>query len=306
MYCNKKEEKQHTLWTMAALLAPLTQAASNCSWPAAACTGVICVLLCWSLEHFGVEGTSSKWIGAVQWLWMLLVVSEFLHWTMLCWPNHRSYHTVPLVLLSMAALASARGKETSSVSAAVLFWFTAVLLGVVLLSGIREVEIMNLKLEWKMQTAHLITVLLIPAMGMGLGYEKREGKRLLYAVAVAAVTGGVLSMQMVEEMEAPFYEMSRTLKFLGMGQRFESLAAAGMMLGYYILFTYLLSVMANVWDVGKENGKSVWISAVFAAMVFISGMRMNSKLLALGTILIWVLIPALEKSVKIMKKPIDK
>lgn len=292
-------------WLLAAMAAPLTQAASNCSWPAAVAVGVLCGVVCLGLERLTEGAPSCRWIGAVQWLWMLLLMSEFLHWSMLCWPQHKSYCTVPLVLLALAAWSSCRGTEKAAAVGGAVYWFLVILLGTVLFSAVREVRAENLKPEWGMQTAHLITVLLIPAMGLGAG----TGKRLqltAYTLLVSVITVGVLSLEMVRRVEAPFYEMSRGISLLGMGQRFESLVAAAMTLGYFVLISYLLTVTANAWEMGKRQGRSIWISALFTALVFLSGMRLNSRLLALGTMLAWVLLPMLEKIVKILKKGIDK
>jgi len=288
------------------MAAPVVQAASNCSWPAAAAICLLCLGICTGLERFGVGGTPGRWIGAVQWLWMLLLISEFLHWSMLCWPNHRSYHAVPLIILALAAASSGRGAEKASRAGGVLFWFLVVLLGMVTLSGVKQIQLENLMPEWKMQTAHLVSVMLIPCIGLTLGKVEHKGKLLFSTVAVSLVVTGVMGLGLIQKMEAPFYEMSRSMKLLGSSHRYESLVAAGMTLGYFVLTSYLLSVTAHAWDMGKRQCRSVWISAVFIGLVFVSGMRMNSRILALGTMAIWVVLPLLKKIVKNFKMPIDK
>lgn len=290
-------EKLHTRWLLAAMAAPLTQAASNCSWPAAICIGVLCLGICWGLEWAGIGAVQTRVLGAIQWLWMLLVVSEFLHWVMLCWPDNGNYYGAPLILLTLAALAAAKGKESSAQAGGVLFWIILLLLGAILLSAIPQIEWNYLKPQWRMQTANLILVTLIPAMGSGMGRTQKKGL-LIYLVLVSAVTTGVMSMDLIDQMHAPFYEMSETVSLLGVGRRFEALTAVGMTLGYFVLTCYLLHVMAKAWEMGKRQNRSVWISAVFSAMIFVSGMRLNSRLLALGTMGIWVVLPVLEKIAK--------
>ena len=115
-----------------------------------------------------------------------------------------------------------------------------------------------------------------------------------------------MSLEYIERIKAPFYEMSRTLTFLGAGRRFESLVAAGMTIGYFVLITYFLQITTKAWEVSKTMKPGVWISTAFAGLVFLSGMRMNSRLLAVGTLGIWVLLPTFEKITKNIKKPIDK
>jgi len=295
---DRLEENQHTPWLIAAMIAPVTQAASNCSWPVAGAVSLLCLGIYRGMALFGAGGTPGRWIGAVQWLWMLLVISEFLHWSMLCWPNYGSYHAVPLVLLLLAAWACGGRGNRAARAGGLLRWFLILLFGAVLLSGLREVKPQNLFPSWDIQTAHLITVMLIPVMGIGLGKTKRKVTLLMYAAVVSVVTAGIMSMDLISTMEAPFYEMSKSLTLLGVGKRFESLVAAGMTLGYYVLTSYLISITANAWDMGNRPNRSVWITALFTALIFCSGMRMNSRLLALGTIGVWVALPMLKKLAK--------
>lgn len=292
-------------WILAAMAAPLTQAASNCSWPAVLTVTILSGLVTYGMERLEIAETKNRVFGAVQWLWMLLVISEFMHWCMFCWPEHRNYHALPLVLLALSAFAVTKGKERTATIGLVLFWFLAVILGAILLTGIKEVKLKNLKPEWRMQTAHLVTVMFIPAMGKLRPAENRI-RIIGYALAVSLVTTGVMTIELIQQLDAPFYEMSRSLTFLGGGLRFESLISAGLTLGYYILLTYLVTVTADAWEMGKRHNRGIWISAAFAALVFISGMRLNSRILAVGTMAVWVILPALEKTSKMIKKGIDK
>ena len=298
-------EKLHTRWLLAAMAAPLTQAASNCSWTAALTLVALGLGISWGLDRVQAGGTRWKITGAIQWLWMLLVVAEFLHWIMLCWPGYSDYRGAPLILLVLSALSAAKGEENCARTGSVLLWIIAFLLGAVLISGIKEIEWQNLKPQWRMQTAYLSFVMLLPAMGTGMGTAKRNSL-LIYGLLVSLVTTGFMSMPLIEKMHAPFYKMSESISFLGVGKRFESLAAVGMTLGYFALVSYLLRVMAKAWEMGKSQRRSVWISAVFCGLVFVSGMRLNSRLLTLGTLVIWVAIPALEIISKKPKFPIDK
>lgn len=302
----KLSEKLHTRWLLVAMAAPVAQAASNCSWPAAIIISTLCLGICAGLEKLGTGEVQTRWLGAIQWLWMLLVISEFLHWIMLYWPNYGNYHTAPLILLTLAGLSVTKGAEKSARAAGVLLWVIALLLGTILLSGIQEIEWKNLQPQWQMQTAYFIVVMLIPAMGVGLSRTKGKYAILLYSTLVSVITTGVMSVVLIEQMSAPFYEMSKSISFLGVGRRFEGLAAMGITIGYFALLAYLLTVTANAWEMGRRQKRSVWISALFSALVFLSGMRMNSRLLAIGTLVVWVVFPTIQKIIKIKKIPLDK
>ena len=305
--CNwEMSEKEHTLWLTAALISPITQTASGCSWVAAAMVALLCLFVNYGMERIGTREDPGRWLGAIQWLWMLLVISEFMHWAQYSWPADGTEAAVPLVLLLLAAYTVTKGTMTASRAGSAMRWPLAALFGAVLLSGIKEVELSNLRPQWQMQTASMITAMLVPAMGMRYGTWKGKGRSFLYAVTVSVISTGVLSAQYVSGAKAPFYELGRSVSFLGVGQRFESLVSAGMTLGYYVLLTYLIGISAKAWEPGGKRARSIWISTVFAGAVFISGMRMNSRLLAVGNLAVWVIFPLVKNIVKKVKKPLDK
>lgn len=298
---NKVPEKQHTLWLPAAMAAPLTQAASNCSWPVAAVVGMLSMGICAGVEKLEENVKPGRWSCAIRWLWLLLVMSEFMHWTNHCWPGRGSEYAVPLIVLALAAYAVGKGQEKASRAGALILWLLVFLLGAVLLSAAKEVNYENLEPVWKIQTAHIVTVMLIPTMGLTLGRTKNKAVIPVYAILVSIITTGVMSLKWIQHLEVPFYEMSRSLTLLGIAERVESLVASGMTLGYFVLMSYLVSIAANAWETGMRHRRSVWISALFTALVYMSGMRLNSRLLALGTIAIWVVLPLMNNILKIMK-----
>lgn len=299
---SKKTEGQ---WLLVALAAPLVQTSSNCSWLAVTVISGLCMGIIWGMEKLEIGAGEGRILTALQWLWMLLIVSEFLHWTMFYWPGYKSYHAVPLIILTLAVYGVSKGETAVRNISGILLPLLAVVFGGVMFSGIKEIKRENLSLQWEIQTAFPVVVMLIPAIRVG---EERTPKIriILSALVTALITNGVLSMGEIERTVAPVYEMSRSVSLLGVGQRYESLIAAGMTAGYFMLMTWLVDAMANQWGNGKRQKGSTWVSGFFAGLVFISGMRMNSRLLALGTLVLWVVFPVLEKTLKKMKLPLDK
>ena len=306
MYNREMNKKEHTPWLSVVMLAPVTQTASGCSWVAAAVVVLLCLSISFGMEKIGAPENTGRWLGAIQWLWMLLVISEFMHWAKWCWPADGTESAVSLVLLALAAYTAAKGMKTASRAGTAMSAILLLLFGAVLLSGIKEVKLENLMPQWEMQTANLITAMLIPVMGACYGPWENKKRVFFYSVFASVVCTGVLSLQYLRNVNAPFYELGRSITLLGVGQRFESLVAAGMTLGYYALLTYLIGITAKAWEPGGRRARSIWISALFTAAVFISGMRMNSRLLAIGNLVIWVILPLLKIIAKKMKKTIDK
>lgn len=290
---------------LAAMAAPLVQASSNCSWPVAAVVSGLCMAIAWGMEELKIGVGKTRIVTMLQWLWMLPVTGEFLHWTMFCWPDYKSYYAVPTVILVLAAWLMSKGKAAARNVAGVLLPILVILFGAVLYSGIKEIKFENMVPEWKMQTAFIIVVMLLPVMRVGKE-EIPKTRMILSAVGVSLISGGVLSMAQIEKINAPIYELSRSITLFGAGKRYESVMASCMTIGYFLLMCYLLEISAKLWAKGETQKRNVWISALFAELVFISGMRVNSKLLAAGIIVLWVAFPVVEKILKNMKIPLDK
>lgn len=295
----ERSGRQNQTWLLTAMAAPLAQTASGASWLTTALVGAVCLPVCWGLEWLAEKSRPGKWLCAVQWFWLSLILGEVLQWLKLCWPDSPSALAAPLVLLLLAAWTAGKGKEQASRAGSVLFWFLTLLLGAVLLSGVKEIRLDNLRPVWKMQGAHLITVFLIPAMGTSLTGSRRSWRPkagiLMLGILLSTVTSGVLSLKAAAEAPSAFYELSRSLRLLGIAERFESLVAAGMTLGYFALLSYLLSAGAAAAEVLRA-GKGAWGSwsaAVLSGLFFISGFRLDSAILALGTVLTWVVLPVL-------------
>ena len=299
---NKKTEGR---WILAAMAAPLVQASSNCSWTVVAVVSGLCMGIVWGMEELKIGVSKTRIVTMLQWLWMLLVASEFLHWTMFCWPDYKSYHAVPSVILALAAWLVSKGKNAVQNVAGVLLPILVILFGAVLYSGVKEINIENLLPQWKMQTAFIIVVMLLPAMCVS-EEEIPKTKMIFSAVGVSLISSGVLSMGEIEKINAPIYELSRSITLFGAGKRYESIIASCMTIGYFLLMCYLLEISAQLWANGKNQKRNIWISALFIGLVFISGMRINSRLLAAGTLVLWIVLPVVEKISKNMKKPLDK
>lgn len=305
--CHKEiSEKQFSAWLAATLAAPLAQTASACSWPVALVVGGICLLVCWAVAKYVAE--PDRWLKLLQCLWICLIISELLHWSTYCWPTHQSYWAVPLTLFVLGIWTVAGGQEKAARVGCVLFWPLMLLLGAVFLSGIPEVKVENLKPDWQMPDAHLITVMLFPVLCQP-GERKEKGGLLtglmLFALITSVVTTGVLSPAVSSHMKAPVYELSRSLSLLGIAERFESLIAAAMTLGYFSALTFLLSIPKSL----QKGKKALWGYGAVSGLLFLSNLRIDSRLLAIGSLLIFVALPVIchwKNNFKKDKKTLDK
>lgn len=281
---------KHSLFATAALLAPMTQAASAEGWLGVAVMAAVgFVLGRWC--RYG-----SGWVLAVQRVWSCVIISVLMKWSTYFWEGLPFVSAVPFILLILGIWTVAVPGKVGRIGC-VLLWPLILLLGAVLLSGVTEVKLPYLKPQWHLPEPFLLAMLLLPVAG-----RKGNWKVPAAAVLVSIITTGVLSPAVSERSVSGIYELSRSLSLLGMAERFESLVAAAMTMGFYLTLTSLL-------EVPGENLGTVWPYAAVSAVLYLIGPMENGWFLTAGSIIAWLVLPWLF-SEKIFskngKKGIDK
>jgi len=294
---NQITGRQNSIWMAAAMAAPLAKAASVCSWPAVLALGSITVLIGMWLTRYREE--QSPWSDALQGLWASVVASEMLFWCQDCWPSHSNPKAAALILLALCIWANCKGRQRGARIGCILIWPVGFLLGLILVSAAPEVRLQNLYPSWEMPDAALVTILLLPAMytrqKTGAGFYTGL---LGFALFVSVITAGVLSPGISSMMGTGVYELSRSISFLGVSQRLESVAAVGMSIGYFGGIGYLLSIPEET----PNRGRMVLAYGALAGLLFIMDIRLDSRVLAIGSILIWAVIPFLDGARKYFQK----
>lgn len=292
------DERRSDSWLLTALAAPLAQTASGCSWTAVLGTGAVCLCLCWAAERMRRGNPSGKLFSGVQWLWLTFVMGAALGWTAECWQDGKGSPVIGAALLLLAAWTASKGSGVSSRAGNLLRFFLAVLIGGVLLSGLGDIRFPNLKPQWRMNSAYVVTLFLLPAAAACGTGEKSGGKSklaiLLFAVGTAAVTSGVLSAGYAARQDSAFFELSRSAELLGTARRFESLAALGMTLGYYVFLTFLLN-LSGAWVERAVPGKrnlGIWLGAAGGFLALLLGAA-DDRYLAVGSVGVWIVLPVI-------------
>ncbi len=287
---NQKEnhERQHNCALAAAMLVPLSQTASRSSWLAVLAAGAGVLLLCrWLMKY---TAAPAPWLAKLQNLWACVIVSELLYWSVECWPGHDNRYAVPLILLVLAVWLSGSGLRRAESVGCTLLWPVGLILGAVLLSALPDMEWKDLTPSWQMTESHLLT-LLVAAMLHGRSEKRGSGTGVIcawvFALLATAITAGVLSPA-VCAVSAPVYELSRSIGLFGIAERFESITAAAMTMGYFAAISYLLAA-GNRAD---GNRSAVWGYGGLAALLFIGNIRLDSRIVTIGSILLWIILPA--------------
>lgn len=288
--------KKTDAWLLTALAAPLARISSGCSWLTVLVIGAVCLGLCWGVER--LRKPTGKFFSGVQWLWLIFIIGMTLGWTADCWKDGENSPVIGAALLLLAAWTASKGEDVGSRAGNLLRFFLVVLIGGVLLSGLGDIRLSNLRPQWRMNTAHTVTLFLIPAAAAWNGCAQSRGKTklaiLLFAMVTAAIATGVLSGGYASSRVSAFYELSRSTELLGTARRFESLAGLGMTLGYYVFLTLLLT-MAGKWAECTFPGKrtlGIWLGAAGGMLAYLTG-AFNDRALALGSVAVWIILPLL-------------
>ena len=266
---------------------PLAQTAGATPWQLTVVIGAVCITLCWAVERYCRE--PSQRLSQLQKIPVVLLAVKAMEWTGLCWPQEEKGH-IALILLTLAAWTGTQGREEAAAGA--LRHLIRILVGIVLLSGLREISLENLKPQWLPPDPTLAAVLLVPAI-----CRRKEAcvRAWLTAVTYSIFTQGILSAEVAQGVPAPFWELGRSMSLLGTTERFESLIAVALTLGYYGFLSHLMA-----------RGRWLWLPTV---VLYLSGASADGALITLAALVFWVFLPlseALKNNLRNMKKGVDK
>lgn len=267
-----------------AMLIPAAEAAAGSSWWGTLLTGAGGILLCWIQRREPKE----RWMRCLQCIGAGILLGEFLHSTHIPWPGEKTEYAVPLILLLLAEQAAERGTEKAARSVNCLRWIIFGVIGIVLLSGVKEIE-WNEYPKQSPNTA-LLPIMLLPMMG-----NQKQSLRQGVGILVYLLAGGWIITN-VTGQQGNMYELSRSISVLGTSLRFESIMAVAMTIGYYALSTWLLCAD------GVEEKTGTRICSLIAAVWYLSGIRIHSILVAALMILLWGILPHLPGGERKKKK----
>lgn len=295
MFREKIPAPRLSAWLFAAMVPPLIQLSCGASWALLLLAGIACLLL-GKLRKDAELPNWSKLPGALLIAVLLGVLAAL---SADSWPVGDSFPAVPLILLALGAWSASKGPQAAAGVGAVLFLFIIIMYMLLFAAGIGQI-----RLEWIRPTKTLpdpmcLTVLLLP-----LATVPAKGKiggrltlGLIVAVIAAALTQGILSPAVVEQVDHPFYEMSRSLELLGVARRFEAVTGAAFTAGWFSLVAYLLCVAREL--IGRMG---VWAVAAGAAVWSLCGLHISGWILASLWAVFWVGLPRIAQGIEKIKK----
>lgn len=283
-------QKQHTLWLLAAMAAPLAHF-SGAGWLNTLLAALAVLPMSLPEKHWA---NITKPAAVAQVLWLGAVAGVLLGPSGAYWPSDNDL-AVPLTILALAAMTD--GASAPRIGA-VLALCMALLAIPAAASGAARI-----RGEWLRPTMGawpwgLSLVLLLPNLPAG---NRGRGRAAVcagvLAVLLSALVQGTISPYAAASVPDPFYQTARTLGYM------EPIIASGVTLGWYALAAYLLqSAVIIAQNGGMEQRKARFLTVGTAAGAILFRVQLSAPLLTLLSLLLWVLWPVLTKLKKVEKR----
>ena len=278
--------KQHTLWLLAALAAPIAHYAGS-GWLMSAAAALAVLPLTRIPKSW--QGLT-RGMAFAQILWLGLVAGLLLPGSTACWPSEQD-KAVPLTLLTLAALT--KPNRTARVGAGLAFCM-ALLAIPLTVSGASGVELRWLGPELMPWPVGLTLVLLLPNLpSAGEGTRGIFGTAFL-TLALSALVQGSISLRIASTSGSPIYETARTLGHL------EPVTAAALTLGWYALASLFLDSAARIAWEGDIRMEVAYVLVWCTAVVFVLfGLQPNAWFVTVLSLFWWVITPFFQKMKKL-------
>ncbi len=298
-------------WLLVAMSAPLVQTAGTGGWLIFLLSGAVCLGLCWLLHLLPTEHLlKNRGFCLLEAVWLTVLLAVLADWSVDAWPTGTDFPLVPFILLALAAAAALNGAAGASRVAGVLLWFLALLYGIVLAAGSKNVKPLWLLPRLEAPGAAGMLLLLLPAAAIFLPRQKGSVPcwlfpgLLLFGTAVNLWTVGTISPQVAGELFWPFYESSKSLSLFGVAERFEALVSVAMTLGYFGLYALLLSAVGYLMENSRKgSGKGgILAAAIGAGLLVLFAPEPHPGVLAVAAVLVTLLLPLLGGVKELCKK----
>jgi len=290
-----KGKKTENIWLVGAMAAPLSMTAARSPWLAVTIVSVLSGMICIGINGLlNFRNVQNRTYSALQWLWISLLSGNAAKWTGTFWPDYDRNGILGIVLIAVASWAAWNGKENASRVGKILAGSSIAVLGAVLLSGIRNTKYISQ--EICAADPMLIVVLLIPVIagcaGIKTGKAGIWGSVVLGCV-ISFVSVGVLSGKEAAAVNAPLLELSRSIRLLGLGERFESITAAALTISLFTVLAMLsvcagehASVLGETW-----RKKGIAVSGLISAVVCLSNKVIDWKIACIVSVILWYFGP---------------
>lgn len=278
-----KTEKAYRPFEVLALTVPAAEAAVGKNWLPTLILTLAALLICTCVST--QEIPEWDWLKKLQCIAAALILAKLLEWTHRSWPGTGADYAVPAVLLALAA--DGVGKGSAIRGASVLRYGVYLVLALLAIAGLRQVKPQDLAPKAQVPDLTIGAVLLLPLL------SRRNGNAAIPLNGIAATAASVLTAG-----SNSIYEYSRGISLGGAATHLESLAASAITIGWFAAISFVLDSVQEK----SEKRKGVWIPALLAYGIYLTGIDIRGEALAALELLLWGVIPLLWGLKKKLKK----
>lgn len=253
---------------------------------------------------------NQNWYRILALAWLVAVGGTLGTWCTGIWPDDSYAAGVPIILLLLATIASLDGKEKAGRCAVVLAWIVGLLFAGIIGAGLSDQSWRMLHI-WSDETLPSGAFLfLLPAVSTLMGIKKAKSvlwipiSVFLSTVVLVIWTSMMLPEGVSGAVQWPFYEACKNLRLFGSVERFESFASVVVSMGYFAMFSYLLSAIREVLGEMKEKcaitGAIAGVTIMIGILLLFRGF--DEMGLFISGVALFLLIPALWNLKIIVKK----
>lgn len=278
-----KTEKAYRPFEVLALTVPAAEAAVGKNWLPTLILALAALLICTCVST--QEIPEWDWLKKLQCIAAALILAKLLEWTHRSWPGTGANYAVPAVLLALAADGVRKGSAIRGAS--VLRYGVYLVLALLAIAGLRQVKPQDLAPKAQVPDLTIGAVLLLPLL------SRRNGNADIPLNGIAATAASVLTAGSFS-----IYEYSRGISLGGAATHLESLAASAITIGWFAAISFVLDSVQEK----AEKRKGVWIPALLAYGIYLTGIDIRGEALAALELLLWGVIPLLWGLKKKLKK----
>lgn len=275
--------KQHTLWLLAAMTAPIAHFSGG-GW----LTGAIAALALLPLTLLSRRWEFSKPVAVAQLLWLGIVMGLLLPGSAVYWPSDNTT-VVPLTILLLAALT---GHHAAPRIGAVVAMCMALLSIPVWISAATRIErawLVPMAQPWPWSLSLALLLPTLPASG-----EAGKGRRgicvLILTIVIMALVQGTIGPSTAASLPDPAYQTARSLGHM------EPVAASVLTLGWYAMSCAILqsgSITAQ-----RSGISPKWASVLVlgtSTILVLFPQQPDAWFVTIISLFLWVITPFVRK-----------
>ena len=287
-------------WLIVAMSGPFAYLAGRQSWTTILAVSAICLLALWAvLARPTCKLLSMPILCLLEYGFLTAVCVATASWSSDIWPTGQGYPVVPLTLLGLSIASAWFGANRASKGIGVLFWMIAILYSILLTFGMRNVKLGYLMPQFETPEPVIWFLFLLPLVAQ---FQPREKDKRISGYMVVLVglallfalwTEGNLSLDAAKQVSWPFYEAGESVHLFGIANRLESLISVAVTIGFYGLYSLLLSGAFHLAEeLRPGRGKyGVLIAGVLSGAGVLWKVTIPGFVLVVGAFVLWIALP---------------